>query len=268
MSRVDENGFLEGSICNWIAEHRDQHATVFTAIRTLNRECHRFMDGRAVDATSELHITTAVLFARLMELFQGVFIGVEHGMTSVSSVVFRAYLEAYFCLMAIRKDPTFLEEYLDQLHIARKGLVNRIRHSSSPSLTALREALDEPLAQDISETIREQNIKRLPIEDVARRAGCHDIYATAYVILSGAVHTTAWDLEAHLVYDEARKTIQGFQYGPSDASTARFLGLAGMVMAEALETISSIFNEDRAQLCTGFTSQFQAALGERPAQKR
>lgn len=267
MSRIDENGFLEGRICDWITEHRDQHVAVFTAIRTLNRECHCFMDGRAIDATSELHATTIVLFARLMELFQGVFIRVEHGMTSVSSVVFRAYLEAYFYLMAIRTDPTFLKEYLDQLHIARKGLVNRIRHSNSTSLTALREVLDETLAHEISETIREQNIKPLNIEDVARRAGCHDIYATAYAILSGAVHTTAWDLEAHLVYNEANKTIEGLQYGPSDAGTARFLGLAGMVMAEALETVSSIFNEDRSRLCTEFTSQFQAALGERPAQR-
>lgn len=265
MSRIDENGFLEGSICNWIADHKNRHATVFTTIRKLNRECHRFLSGRAVDVTSELHTTTAVLFARLMELFQGMFIAVEHGMMSVSSVVFRAYLETYFCLMAIHKDPTFLKEYLDQLHISRKGLVNRIRNSSSSSLDALRETLDDTLARDISETIKEQNIKPLKIEDVARRADCHDVYATAYAILSGAVHTTAWDLESYLDYDETKKAIQGFKYGPSDANSAKFLCLAGMVMAEALKTISSIFNEDRAQLCAGFTSQFQAALGEMPA---
>ena len=265
MSKIDANGFLEGSICNWIADHRDRHATVFTAIRELNQECHRFLDGRAVDVTSELHITTAVLFARLMELFQGMFIAVEHGMTSVSNVVFRAYLEAYFCLMAIHRDPTFLRQYLDQLHVARKRLVNRIRNSSSPSIAALQEALDDNLARDISQTIKEQDIKPLKIEDVARRAGLHDVYATAYTVLSGAVHTAAWDLESHLDYDDTKKAIQGFQYGPSDSNTEKLLGLAGLVMADALETISSIFNEDRAQLCSGFTSQFQAALGERPA---
>lgn len=263
MNKIDENGFLEGIICNWIADHRDRHSTVFTAMRKLNRECHQFLDGRAVDGTSELHIITAVLFARLMELFQGMFIAVEHGMTSVGSIVFRAYLEAYFYLMAIHKDPTFIKQYLDQIHISRKGLVNRIRTSNSPSLATLREALDENLARDISETIKEQNIKPLTIEDIARRAGCHEVYATAYAVLSGAVHTTAQDLESHLDYDDTQKAIQGFLYGPSDSNTEKFLGLAGMVMAEALETISSIFSEDRSQLCARFKNQFQDAMGKK-----
>lgn len=260
MNRIDENGFLEGRIYNWIAEHRDRYATLFTATRELNRECHRFLDGRAVDVTSELHTTTAVLFARLLELFQGLFIAVEHGMTSVASIVFRAYLEAYFCLMAIHRDPTFQKQYLDQLHVFRKQLVNRIRHSSAPSLAALRGALDENLAGGISETIREQNIQRLTTEDVARRAGLHSVYVTAYACLSGAVHTTAWDLESHLDYDDNEQAIRGFVYGPSDAETEKLLGLAGMEMAEALETISSIFGEDRAESCTRFKNQFQAVL--------
>jgi len=260
MNRIDEDGFLEGRICSWIADHRAQHATLFTAIRELNRECHRFLDGRAVDVTSELHTTTAALCARLLELFQGLFIAVEHGMMSVGSIAFRAYLEAYFCLRAIHRDPTFLKQYLDQLHVSRKALVNRIRHSNTPELAALREALDEKLARDISETIKEQNIQRLKIEDVARRAGLHEVYATAYAVLSGAVHTTAWDLESHLDYDDTEKAIQGFKYGPSDSNTEKFLGLAGMVMADALETISSIFGEDRSQACMRFKSQFQSAL--------
>lgn len=250
MSRIDENGFLEGSICNWIADHRDRHATVFAAIRELNRECHRFIDGRAVDVTSKLHTTTAALFARMMELFQGLFIAIEHGMTSVGSIVFRTHLEAYFYLMAIHRDPTFLKQYLDQLHISRKGLVNRIRKSNSPCLAELREALDENLAQDISKTIKEQEIPTLNVREAARRADLYEVYATA------------WDIESHLDYDDTKKAIQGFQCGPSDSNTVKFLGLAGMAMADALETISSIFSEDLSQLCAKFKSQFRAALGK------
>jgi hypothetical protein len=107
-------------------------------------------------------------------------------------------------------------------------------------------------------------VKPLAVEDVAHRAGLDDIYATAYAILSGAVHTTAWNLESHLDYDETRKAIRGFQYGPSDVNTTKVLGLAGMCMAEALATISSIFGEDRAHLCAQFRDQFQAALEKKP----
>ena len=152
---------LTGSILSWIEAHRDQHAILFAAIYELNQECHRFLDGRAVDVTSDTQITTAVLFARLLELFQGLFITVEHGMMSVGRVLGRAHLEAFFYLMAIHRDPTFLGQYLDQLQYHRKALVNRIRKSNDPHLASLREALDEALAQGISNMIQEQNIPRL-----------------------------------------------------------------------------------------------------------
>lgn len=265
MCRIDENGFLEGRIYGWIADHRDRYAVLFTAIRELNQECHRFLDGRAVDVTSELHKTTSVLFARLMELFQGMFMAVEHGMMSVGRILFRAHLEAFFYLMAIYRDPTFLEQYLDQLHVYRKTLVNRICKSSAPSLAALREVLDENLALEIDKTVKEQGIRRLTAEDAARRADLHAVYATAYAVLSGAVHTTAWNLESHLDYDDEAQAIRGFKYGPSDSDTEKLLGLAAMGMAEALETISSIFGEDRSQLCMRFKNQFEAVLDKSTA---
>lgn len=263
MTRIDENGFLEGSICHWVLDHRRRYATVFTAIRELNRECHRFIDGRGVDTNSELHKTTAVLFARMVELFQGVFTASEHGMTSVSNVVFRALLEAYFHLMAIHRDPTYLKQYLDQDQIFRKHLVNRIRNTNSPDLAALREAQDEDLVGDIEQTIKDNDIKKIQIEQVAVKAGRHNVYAVAFPILSGASHSSAWDIESHLDYDDTKKAIQGFRYGPSDSNTVKNIGLASLVMAEALETISATFNEDRAKLCVRFKEQFHAALDER-----
>ena len=255
-------------ICKWIADHRNRHANLFTTMGELNRECHRFLSCRKVDVTSELQNTTAVLFARMMELFQGVFIAVEHGMMSVGSIAFRAYLEAYFYLMAIHKDPTFLKQYLDQLHVERKRLVNRIRNSSAPCLDALRKSLDDNLALEIRETIKEQNIRPLKVEDVARRADLEVVYATAYLVLSGAVHTTAWDLESHLDYDDKKKAIQAFKYGPSDRNTENLLAQAGLCMADALETISCIFGEDRVQLCATFKTQFQAARERSSAWER
>jgi hypothetical protein len=262
MSNIDENGFLDGRIGSWIAAHTDRHAALFTAIHELNQECHRFLDGRAVDVSSDLQITTAVLFARLLELFQGLFITVGHGMMSVGRILGRAHLEAFFYLMAIHRDPTFLGQYLDQLQYHRRALVNRIRNSNDPHLASLREALDETLAQEISDTITEQNIRPLTIEDAARRANLYAVYATAYAILSGAVHASGWDLESHLDYDHEEQTIRSFVYGPSDSWTEKILRGAGMNMAEALETISSILGEDRAQLCGRFKSQFMDTPGE------
>jgi len=268
MSTIDVNGFLEGGICNWIVDHRDRHATLFKAMGELNRECHRFLSGRKVDVTSELQITTSALFARMMELFQGTIIAVEHGMVAVGSIVFRGYLEAYFRLMAIHKDPKFLGEYLDQFQVERSRLVNRIRKSSAPCLAELRKSLDENLARDVSGTTKEKKIREVSIKEVANRAGLDVVYATAYTVLCGAVHTTPLDLESYCVYDDTRKAISAFKYGPTDRNTESLLAQAGLLMADALETISAIFGEDRVQLCARFEAQFQAVLGQCSGWKR
>ena len=55
---------------------------------------------------------------------------------------------------------------------------------------------------------KEQNIQRLSTETAAQRANRHAVYATAYAYLSGAVHTTAWELESQFDYDDAEQAIR------------------------------------------------------------
>ena len=46
MVAYDENGFLGGLIQEWIEAHRKSYGPVFVLAQELNRECHRFLDGR------------------------------------------------------------------------------------------------------------------------------------------------------------------------------------------------------------------------------
>ena len=69
MVPYDENGFLGGLIQEWIEAHRKSYGPVFVLAQELNRECHRFLDGRRVDPKSKLQVTTSVLFARMVELY-------------------------------------------------------------------------------------------------------------------------------------------------------------------------------------------------------
>jgi hypothetical protein len=264
MCTFDENGFLEGRIEKWIADHRERNAALFSSGRRLNRECHRFLDARAVDPRSDLQVTTSVLFARMMELYQGIFIVIEQGMMAAGRILFRAHLEAFFYFAAIHKDPGFLKEYLNQFHIHRKALVNRIRNCNAPGIDEIRERLNDDLISEIEETIEEEGIRRVTTEEAARRAGLHSIYVTAYALLSGAVHTTTLDLESHLDYNEQEKSIRQFKYGPSDDETRRVICLAGMVMVEALENISRTFGEDRDKVCGEMKNMFQDMLNKAP----
>lgn len=233
---------------------------IFALAQELNRECHRFLDGRSVDLGSELQITTSVLFARMLELYQAIVLVVDRGMAAPARVLFRAFLEAFFHFSAIHRDSEYLEAYLKQFHVQRKALVNRIRNSKSPLLEGLRQPIDESLLSEIKETIKQEGARKVSIEEVARKADLYEIYVTAYAVLSRAVHSSPSDLESHLRYNAEEEAIEGFRYGPSAEETARTICLARMCMAEALNQISNTFEEDRRESCSKLKETFQRVL--------
>jgi len=256
----NHNGFLDGPIHSWILRHREQFEAVFEEAKALNRHCHEFIDGLRVDLGNEKQIVTSVLFARLLELYQGAFVIAERGLTTPLRILFRTFLEAFFHHAAIHIDATYLNEYLNQFYVQRKKLINRLRKSTSPRLDDLRQGIDEALVSEIERTINEKGARRVSVEEVARRAHLHDVYVTVYEILSRAIHTSASDLESHIRFCEKTGKIQGSRYGPSSEETRRVLCLMGMWLAEALEQVSNTFGEDRKAMCVSHKDKFQQLL--------
>jgi len=267
-SPIDHNGFLSGRINSWILTHREQFGPVFAEAEDLNRHCHEFIDGRQVDLANEKQLVTSVLFARLLELYQGALITGERGLTTPLRVLFRTFLEAFFHHTAIHIDPTYLTEYLNQFHMQRKKLVNRLRNSTSPRLDDLRQGIDEAVVLEIEQTIKAAGARRVSVEDVARRAQLHDIYVTVYEVLSRAVHTSASDLESHLRLREVTGEIEGFRYAPSSEETRRVVCLMGMALSEALEQVSKTFGEDRKATCVSHKNKFQQLLRREISEER
>jgi len=256
MTLVDEDGFLRGQIHGWEAQHRSANEELFSLAETLNRECHSFI-GRHEVGTFESHqLTTMVLFVRLLELYQGVVLQVSRGLRAPSRILFRAFLEAYFHFEAIHNDPTYLLVYLDQFELERKKLIKRIRRTTDASLEDLRRPIDATLIAEI-ESI---NVPGITVEEVAKRAGRHSMYVTAYAILSRAVHSSAADIEDHLVLDDKRNAIVGFRYGPSELETVRTLGLIGVSLAEVLEQMGKDFNEDMTLVTNPLRVSFESHL--------
>jgi len=256
----DENGFLHGRIEAWIRDHRRDFFSVFAEGEALNRHCHEFLDGRSIDLGDKRQLVTSVLFARLLELFQSAIVLAEKGFSTPVRIIFRAFLEVSFHHAAIHIDPEYLDDYLNQFYVQRKKLVNRLRNTTSPSLESIRQDLDEPIVSEINKTINDKGVRRLSIEDVARRAQHHDTYVTVYSDLSRAVHTSASDLESHLRLSEDTEEITGFGYGPSSRETSRVISLMGMSLAESLAQISQTFGEDRNDLCGLHKDRFQQLL--------
>lgn len=263
MTEYDENGFLSGRIETWIKEYQESNREILNRAQELNRDCHHFLDGRSIDLNDQKQAVSCVLFARILELYQAIIVVAQRGMIAPTQIMFRSFLEAMFHFFAIQKDPKYLDEYLDQFHIQRKKLVNKVHKSNSPQLDGLRQAIDDQLLEEIKQSVEELGIKPISIEDVAKRAECHDIYLIVYPLLCRAVHTSASALDSHVRFNKDTQEIEGFIYGPSPIETVRVIGLGGLWLAEALGEVSKLFEEDRSDLCESHKEAFQALLPEK-----
>jgi hypothetical protein len=82
MPTFDENGFLDGRIQFWVESQRVSHRKLIERAQELNRDCHRFLDGRALSPGNGKQIATSLLFARLLELYQSIILVSERGMAA------------------------------------------------------------------------------------------------------------------------------------------------------------------------------------------
>jgi hypothetical protein len=256
----DENGFLGGRIDVWKRRHRSVNRDLLKMAESLNRECHAFFLGHAIGTFESFRLTGFVLFARMLELYQGVLLLVDRGSRSGTRILFRSFLEAYFHFSAIHKDPAYLAEYLEQFEVDRKSLVKRIHKTEDKGMENLRRPITPELIAEV-ESIR---VSRMSVENVAKRGGNYNIYLTAYALLSRSVHSSAGDLEDHLAIDEESKDVVAFRYGPTDAETIRAVGLAGITLSEVLRDIAKDFGEDRSKPCQTFIDYFDGILTATP----
>ena len=97
-------------------------------------------------------------------------------------------------------------------------------------------------------------------EEVARRAGLHDIYVVAYDVLSREVHVSVSALDSHVRLNKDTERIEGFNYGPSQKETTRAICLSGMWLAEELGELSNLFGEDLKDLCGSHIENFKILL--------
>lgn len=260
MTTYDENGFLAGRIQSWIESQRALHRDLIERAQELNRDCHRFLDGRTVNLGNEKQIATSVLFARVVELYQSIILASERGMAATTRILSRAFIEACFHFFAVQRDSEYLNDYLNQFLIEKRKLLRRIRQSKSSQMESLRQAATDQLLADTDKAIGEQGARKISTEEVATRAEMLDTYYTAYAVLSHAVHTGASDIEHHILLNDNTREIEGFKYGPSEVETVRAICVSGMTLAEALELASRTFGEDRKALCNAHSEAFQSLL--------
>ena len=180
-------------------------------------------------------------------------------MAAATRILLRAFIEANFHFFALQRDPTYLEDYLDQFLIQKKKLLQRIRLSKSSRRRACGRLPPINCFRKPRRPSQTQKHGTFQQRRWAKRAQMHDIYLTAYAVLSHAVHTGVSDIDHYIRINHATNETEGFKYGPSEVESVRVICLSGMTLAEALEIVSRDCGENRAALCAAHKEAFQSS---------
>ncbi len=243
MTPYHSNGFIGKEINAWINETRKNHHDLFEIAEKINRECYSAIDDVTIDTNNFKKTLVACLFARCMELFQGVYILVSHGMSPSSNIILRALIEAVFVLCAVIKNDEALEAYVlagehERLKITRKLLADKNTPLSAEELDTLKKVECELALQN-----KQLSAKKHSTEEYAKKADLHSWYLTAYAKTSWAVHTTIRDMDQYLVFDKKEK-LKSIMFIPTNEQSEMVLATSCDILLISFKEFLNLFGKD------------------------
>jgi hypothetical protein len=212
--------------------------TTYASIEEKARETqHRLEIGR--ENLRELLV--AVLFTRTLANVASTVLVVEHGYDVQGRALLRAAMESLFSLVAIEKDPEQAKKFVVADELERKRMLNKSRAWSAPALKAQAQqsATDDKL-EEIEKAIEATGAKSISTESMAKTAGLHDWYLTAYAVFSASVHSNVRDLQRHLVLTEHNE-IEEIRNEPIIEELDRLLLIASEILLKGLESLDVVF---------------------------
>ena len=136
--------------------------------------------------------------ARLLEITEASVFLARGGFSVQVTSATREFLEAYFLLGNVCKDPAFVPQYFNTDLKARQKLINQAtKHKGAPFALANQYATDEVKAH-LKAQIDEVGAMELDVYNNAKNVEADGIYDSLYRITSAATHSTPRALDGYV----------------------------------------------------------------------
>ncbi len=218
--KLGKNGFLLDESIK--GEIRSKNAELFSSCEQLNREIIQKASSAIINLDNLQEILTFSLFLRISSLYQGVLLTSELGMYAEPRILLRSMLETLFSLCFVVSNEKNTEKYAIRSFANKKKLLNKLKSTTSSVIKDIRSNISDEQIEELNRIIKEVGAEELKTITLATESGLTDHYHTAYSLLSESVHSTADDLENHLLLDENREAI-GFKFEPCNKDIAKNL---------------------------------------------
>lgn len=256
MSEFAEEGFLSAGIDRWSQRCRAHYSEWFALCKSVNRYC--------VGITGKLHFhpdnrqeyLIAGLFFKMLSIFEGVYILTERCMVKETKTLLRALLEALFALGAIANDKTVAEQYYLNHFRQKRRVLLKIKKYSSAQRFYQGLDLDKRIGE-LNEIIKQKGIKELTTEDLAKKAGLHDFYLTAYPVFSWTIHSNVIDI-AQYITGKSDDYIDEVSWHPEIEGIDELLLTAIECVIIALRSVNKLFNLEADSEIEEYSHRYKA----------
>ncbi len=242
-STFNTKGFLAEDDQGFLATLKTEHGKYIQLCEELNEFAQKLQFALPVHGQNVTEISSALLFSRVLSNFQATLIVSFKGMRYQVDILTRCILEPLFPLVAISKDRSHSDDFVNTDACSRLRLIkNIIRYrerngSDTTDLDRLKELKDST-----EETINENGAKVIDKRMWSQKAGLEDWYDTVYSMASDTLHSSAMSLERALCLDPSKEgEIHAIDIGPEFETFDACYAVIANCLIHALKAVGRIF---------------------------
>lgn len=265
----EEEGFLSKETEIAAKQIFAQHRALFEFCSEVNRFACATKRQFSVHNQDRRELTAAILFTRLLEGFQAVYLLSNRGFGEETAVQLRGMLESLIQLALCCDHWEFYSLYLSYTEIKNKlKMVNvasnspddeilpSIKEYATPELKQKLESQLEPILQEMkSKGIEKRHFAA--IETLARKSGLSPYYNSMYRYLSEAAHSSPESLKTYLKLNHEGDVVE-LMHGYTDRNIYLYMVSATYFLLNSVEAISQIFDLEKKKE----TEEYFSRLGK------
>ena len=260
---MNEDGFLSEESLLWKQKHLREAGDAFRIASELNRAAIKSLYAGVPKLDDAHAVTASALFARMLEHYECAITLLQIGAIPSAQCLLRVMCEVTFAIAMVAKEPSFVAEYFDNDRHRKVKMLDALLGLRLGESTISKEERDMLKAQvrGLRAEIQNKRQKELVVFDTAKRAGLLDLYRYFYVTFSNTVHTSARDLDSHVVRPGDGLDYVGMRWGPDSRQVEDMVDAAIEIFSPAFhffmevfphadgkKTLDSVWVEQRARL--------------------
>ena len=236
----DECGYLGEEAVTFKQVAREKHRAYFDLFEEVNSfsQAKKFLiDANNQDGQQVLSVN---IFIRILNGAQAVCILCGYGLAQEGQIILRSLLEGLIILAKIVSDPRFVSVYVLEDEVDRLKLMEAAEKHEHPAFVELKNHIDPAKISALRKRLKDQEIQRLVLADLAKEVNLGPYYDSVYRLLSPGVHFRVRSLEDYVGVDEEGE-ITKVEWGPRYEDIPIILGIAMDILVRSWGLISNLF---------------------------